>query len=298
MTWTTADLTPTAQGKAVPCSSQEAACSLHVRCFPAIKRRAAVALFTSVAVPWSSHAKHTSEGIRRRMVLHCVPLRFETTLSATLACTLNVMPAPTSTRSNPIPRHDRQFDSGELSYTLPAPLAHWIYITDGSGRTQLTPSSINGDYPFPCSPGIFGNSNRTEDQSGPQCTGICPSGFFCPIATSVPTPCRLGAFCRLFGIEPKTVYVRSWWLRCALCPLSPWFDPQWQVQLEVRGLLIAFQVPWAHAGISLARKNARSVLRGLDALLEAHLLKFARPVSTASRLGRRHVMTAQQARFR
>eukprot|EP00966_Prymnesium_polylepis_P323140 7379351-Prymnesium_polylepis.1 len=87
----------------------------------------------------------------------------------------------------------RQLNGGELSYIIPAPLAHYIYITDGSNRTQLT--STDTDYPFPCSPGVVGATKGNRDQSGPQCSHLCPEGFFCPMATSIPKECHFGSYC-------------------------------------------------------------------------------------------------------
>ena len=101
-----------------------------------------------------------------------------------------------------LPPCHRQINNVTLIYKLPTPLAHWILITDGGNQAQLNPGSIDVDYPFPCAPGIFGASNASSDQSGPQCSGACPKGFFCPMATSVPRVCRLGKYCPLASPAP------------------------------------------------------------------------------------------------
>eukprot|EP00966_Prymnesium_polylepis_P327963 7383783-Prymnesium_polylepis.1 len=120
----------------------------------------------------------------------------------------------------------RQLNGGELRYKLPAPPAHWIYITDGSDRAQLTPGSIDVDYPFGCPPGVVGESNKSKDQSGPQCSYLCPMGFYCPFATSVPTKCSLGKYCPLGSPAPLdcpegTLGTRRNLTSAAECELCP-----------------------------------------------------------------------------
>eukprot|EP00966_Prymnesium_polylepis_P165073 3816731-Prymnesium_polylepis.1 len=86
-------------------------------------------------------------------------------------------------------------ERGSLAYRLPTPLAHWVFIADRGDISRLSPGSIDGDFPFPCAPGLVGISNASSDQSGPQCSGSCTKGFFCPLATHSPKACTLGDYC-------------------------------------------------------------------------------------------------------
>ena len=81
--------------------------------------------------------------------------------------------------------------SAVAKYFLPAPLARWLFISQGITST-LEPGAIDADYPFACSAGLVGASYDTAVQSGPQCSGPCPEGFSDTgwISTHVAIPCK------------------------------------------------------------------------------------------------------------
>jgi hypothetical protein len=141
----------------------------------------------------SFQVKRGSFGTRRQWDRHCAQMVVTQTLITPKE------PPACHFHSSPQLRH---FDGGTLSYKLPAQLAHWVYITDGSDRAELTPGSIDVDYPFGCPPGVVGASNASMDQSGPQCSHICPEGYYCPLATTVPLHCILGNYCPLGSPVP------------------------------------------------------------------------------------------------
>ena len=79
-------------------------------------------------------------------------------------------------------------------YRLPAPLAH--YVTNvGIDGTATMERAIDLDYPYECGATLYGNSFDEYEQSGPQCSGSCPPGFFCAKQTIKPEPCREGTYC-------------------------------------------------------------------------------------------------------
>ena len=88
------------------------------------------------------------------------------------------------------------FDAGWLSYTLPAPLARYLFIESGDSL-QLPRGAVEVDYPFACPGGVHGSSFEPAEQSGPWCSGICPSGYRCPGGTEQPLPCPRGSYCPL-----------------------------------------------------------------------------------------------------
>ena len=111
-------------------------------------------------------------------------------------------------------------------YVLPAPRGHWIAgaqvcspqsvdstctseLWDAT-YTALSHGSHNVDYPFVCNAGLLGDTLEPQHQSSPQCSGACPSRFFCPAGTVTPTPCPIGSFCRSGSAVP------------VLCPPGTW----------------------------------------------------------------------------
>ena len=78
-----------------------------------------------------------------------------------------------------------------VTYALPAPLAHYVFVVGGTSFAVLT-SSINVDFPFPCPGGVVGNSYAALAQSGPWCSDVCPAGFACRAGTEVPEICPPG----------------------------------------------------------------------------------------------------------
>ena len=81
--------------------------------------------------------------------------------------------------------------SGVVSYALPTPLAHYVFVVGGTSTALIT-SSINVDFPFPCPGGVVGNSYASLAQSGPWCSDVCPAGFACRAGTEVPEVCPPG----------------------------------------------------------------------------------------------------------
>lgn len=51
------------------------------------------------------------------------------------------------------------------------------------------------NYPFECAPGKFGGDTSRLAQSSPRCSGPCPQGKYCPLATIEPIECDFGTFC-------------------------------------------------------------------------------------------------------
>ena len=87
------------------------------------------------------------------------------------------------------------FYVGALSYSLPAPLAHYVFVTVGASYSFMSGSLIDVEYPFECPGGVYGNSHAHLEQSGPWCSHVCPAGFACMGGTVVPGTCSPGRFC-------------------------------------------------------------------------------------------------------
>lgn len=102
---------------------------------------------------------------------------------------------------------------GRFLYLLPAPLAHWIAnsITCNAHASTLEESctpefygqtysslpfgTLEGNYPFACNAGLFGNTTLATHQSSPQCSGTCPSRYVCAAATVIERICPKASFC-------------------------------------------------------------------------------------------------------
>ena len=85
-----------------------------------------------------------------------------------------------------------------FGYELPTPLGR--YVDSPGGRQSIVQpllqvEELNGDYPYPCAAGRYGNGTSIKAQSGPWCSDICPPGFVCAANTSTPKPCPLGYYC-------------------------------------------------------------------------------------------------------
>jgi hypothetical protein len=104
--------------------------------------------------------------------------------------------------------------AGTVTYKLPAPLGRWVDFgscrresagralsigidaaPDDDGTALVIPGATDLDYPFACAPGLYGGSFEISQQSSAQCSGQCPSGRFCPIATADPILCGKGRYC-------------------------------------------------------------------------------------------------------
>ena len=114
--------------------------------------------------------------------------------------------------------------ASRVAYVLPAPLGHWIAnaltcnaqeasidriclresldVLENEMYSVLPRGALNDDYPFACAPGVFGESFDAAQQSTPQCSGACPSGFHCGGGTVVPVECPRGAFCATGSAAP------------------------------------------------------------------------------------------------
>ena len=95
-------------------------------------------------------------------------------------------------------------DGSSLSYQLPAPLARWLLIPSGDVSEVTGPGSMETDYPFKCSAGMVGYGYAVVEQSGPQCSGLCPAGYWCGAATSEPLPCEAGTYCEAGSPAPSS----------------------------------------------------------------------------------------------
>ena len=70
-------------------------------------------------------------------------------------------------------------------------MAYRIAVNRGSINSPpqvstLALGSQDEDFPFPCSPGVYGNDNEIETQLSHVCAGACPAGSICPSATQTP----------------------------------------------------------------------------------------------------------------
>ena len=83
---------------------------------------------------------------------------------------------------------------GSLVYRLPAPLGHWI---NSLGQDHLTLQAGVSYVGFPpaCSAGLYGDQTTTKAQSSPLCSGLCPPGKICGMATVTPVVCERGGYC-------------------------------------------------------------------------------------------------------
>ena len=83
----------------------------------------------------------------------------------------------------------------EWTYTLPAPLAHYVSDPERDGIARNGAGTHDYDYPIPCSATLYGNSYDVKDQAAPSCSGSCTAGNYCGRQTVSPVPCRAGTFC-------------------------------------------------------------------------------------------------------
>ena len=83
----------------------------------------------------------------------------------------------------------------EWTYTLPAPLAHYVSNPEQDGIGRNGAGVYDYDYPIACSATLFGNSFDIKDQAAPSCSGSCTAGHYCGRQTVNPIPCKAGTFC-------------------------------------------------------------------------------------------------------
>jgi hypothetical protein len=83
----------------------------------------------------------------------------------------------------------------EWTYTLPAPLAHYVSNPEQNGIGRNGAGVYDYDYPIACSATLFGNSFDIKEQSAPSCSGSCTAGHYCGRQTVNPISCKAGTFC-------------------------------------------------------------------------------------------------------
>lgn len=91
---------------------------------------------------------------------------------------------------------------GMMSYKLPAPAGRWVLIEGGGTTSNHSAGSIDGDYPYACSPGVLGSSLEAQAQSRPVCEGYCPAAYYCPAASAFAIICTKGSFCGIGSPAP------------------------------------------------------------------------------------------------
>lgn len=67
-------------------------------------------------------------------------------------------------------------------------------------------------YLWQCAPGVLGANDFVESQDGPDCSGFCTAGYYCPQGSSMATICPIGSFC-VTGSPAPTPCVASPWTR-------------------------------------------------------------------------------------
>ena len=101
----------------------------------------------------------------------------------------------TKLRNNTAPVIVRDADKSSTAiYSLPAPRAHWVsgaytcspdaiqpcnYEKNNYVRGLVVssfPLSFSGDYPYACAAGAHGEGLTIDEQTSPQCSGLCPTG--------------------------------------------------------------------------------------------------------------------------
>ena len=132
---------------------------------------------------------------------------------------------------------------GSLVYRLPAPLGHWINSL-GQDYLTLQAGVSYDDFPPACSAGLYGDRATTAAQSSPLCSGLCPAGFTCGLATVTPV------------VRARRVLPRGLAGGAAL----PFWAAQQRDRLELRGSV--------HAGSR--RHFVRRRCDGPDALQPGH----------------------------
>jgi hypothetical protein len=85
--------------------------------------------------------------------------------------------------------------SAKVEYYLPAPLGRWILSESGSCGNETAgdadtpratiPKGATNEYPYPCAPGLFGETDDEASQSGPQCSGLCTCSPISPLNSVV-----------------------------------------------------------------------------------------------------------------
>jgi len=70
-------------------------------------------------------------------------------------------------------------------------------------------------WPLPCASGFYGSGTSEAEQTQFTCSGLCPSGHYCPKErTETPVPCPAGTFSPVLGGSSSNV--------CTVCPRGYW----------------------------------------------------------------------------
>ena len=93
-------------------------------------------------------------------------------------------------------------------------------------QVETLPVTIELNYPYVCTPGVLGGRDAEEQTSsvcarlctaGKFCEGrptleeeICPPGFYCPLGSPVPLPCKPGTYSEDEGLSAPE--------QCTICP--------------------------------------------------------------------------------
>ena len=118
-------------------------------------------------------------------IIYSLPAPAAHWVANAFACRVYTLPCPTSDpECNPIPLPDHQ---------QPCNLAKYPEL-DGLVVATLGRGTFDLPVPYECAAGLVGSASP-DDQQGPACGGLCPSGAFCPATTTIPTTCPAGAFC-------------------------------------------------------------------------------------------------------
>ena len=93
-------------------------------------------------------------------------------------------------------------------------------------QVETLPVTIELDYPYVCTPGVLGGLEAANQTSsvctrlctpGKVCRGrptleeeTCPAGFYCPLGSPVPLPCKPGTYSDEMGLSTPE--------QCTICP--------------------------------------------------------------------------------
>ena len=122
-------------------------------------------------------------------VVYSLPVRLAHWIPSVFECKVYRVPCPPDSTSCD-PDTQKELDEQPCKYELQSELLN-RYVS------YLSVGSVSEDFPFPCSSGLYGESQSVAAQSTPQCSGLCPAGRKCARATAIPSICEEGTFCEL-----------------------------------------------------------------------------------------------------
>lgn len=114
------------------------------------------------------------------------------------------------------------FSAGSFQYALPVPLGHWapnVRLCDAAGvidpavpyctvetlgmaLSTITPGAMEEDFPYTCAAGLLGENDLIDSQDGPDCSGYCPAGTYCPKGSVTPKVCPEHFYCEVGSPAP------------------------------------------------------------------------------------------------